>query len=294
MKGTMNTPNSHPRLAVSLVVNIEEGSEYSVAFGDKGPEPVDEFAVVLRKPVRNLPNESNYLYGVRAGLPRIERLLASQNVRCTWAAAAEALRPVSSQMRQLISLGHEVCAHGDRWIHQHNMDLDTERAFIESATQTITKLTGTRPVGWLSRYLFTENTRSLLAEQEFKYHMDDYSDDKPRIEKIATTRGEQPIVVLPYALDTNDMKLWLSPAYTPVDWLDYAVDSFNVLYSEALDDAKIMSIGVHLRIMGRPGRIGVLEKFLRHVQQHPHAGFATRAEIAQWASEGQYERSGQT
>lgn len=289
MKDVMNTSNPRPRLAVSLVVNIEEGSEYSVALGDKGPEPVDEFAVVLRKPVRNLPNESNYLYGLRAGLPRVARLLASRDVRCTWAAAAEALRPVSEPIRSLIGQGHEVCAHGDRWIHQHNMDAATERAFIENAARTIETLTGTRPVGWLSRYLFTQNTRPLLAELGYRYHMDDYSDDKPRVELIDTPGGQRSMVVLPYALDTNDMKLWMSPAYTPADWLEYAVDSFNVLYAEALDDPKIMSVGVHLRIMGRPGRIGALEKFVHHVQQRPHAGLVTRAEIAQWASAGLYE-----
>lgn len=284
----MISSSSAHRLAVSLVVNIEEGSEYSIAAGDKGPEPVDEFGITLRKAVRNLPNESNYLYGLRAGFPRIARLLAAQQVRCTWAAAAEALRHISEPVRALINSGHEVCAHGNRWIHQHQMDRDTEKAFIQVAADTIKQLVGVVPSGWLSRYLFTENTRPLLAELGFQYHMDDYSDDVPRIEIVSTPSGERSIVVLPYALDTNDMKLWMSPAYTPNDWLDYAVDSFDVLHKESLDQPKIMSLGVHLRIMGRPGRIGVLERFVRHVKQHPSATFATRSDIAHWARNGRY------
>src|SRR5690606_2957391 len=111
----------------------------------------------------------------------------------------------------------EVCAHGNRWIHQHQMDRDTEKAFIQVAADTIKELVGAVPSGWLSRYLFTENTRPLLAELGFQYHMDDYSDDVPRIEIVSTPSGERSIVVLPYALDTNDMKLWMSPAYTPND-----------------------------------------------------------------------------
>ncbi len=281
---------SPPRLAVSLVVNIEEGSEYSIAAGDKGAEPVDEFGIALRKPVRNLPNESNYLYGIRAGFPRIARLLAAHGVRCTWAAAAEALRLVSDPVRAMVAGGHEVCAHGNRWIHQHQMDLDTEHAFIQTAAGTIEHLVGMAPAGWLSRYLFTGNTRSLLAELGFKYHMDDYADDVPRIETVPTRRGDRSIVVLPYALDTNDMKLWMNPAYTPRDWLDYAVDTFDVLHGESVEHPKVMSLGIHLRIMGRPGRIGALERFVRHVQQHPRAAFSTRAEIAGWARDGLYGR----
>lgn len=277
-----------PRLAISLVVNIEEGAEYLPALGDKGPEPVDELGISLRKPVRNLANESNYCYGLLAGLPRITGLLATHRVRCTFAAAAQALRLMGEQARELVASGHEICAHGNRWVHQYLMDRDDESGFIRDAVCTIEEVAGVRPVGWLSRYLFTENTRSLLAEQGFQYHMDDYSDDVPRIERVATSAGDRPIVVIPYALDTNDMKLWMNPAYTPRDWLDYAIDSFDVLHAESLERRKLLSLGIHLRIMGRPGRIGALERFIRHVHQHQRAAFVTRSEIARWALGGLY------
>jgi len=267
-------------LALSLVVNVEEGSEMSPADGDPWPEVVDELGVVLKKPVRNFGNESNYRYGIKAGAPRVLALLRRHGVPATFTAAALSLEREPDLARQIVADGHEVCSHGWRWVHQYRMAEDEERAFIRRAADSIERTTGERPRGWLSRYLFTPNTRRLLIEAGFAYHMDDYSDDRPFWDHV----DGRPILVLPYALDSNDMKMWTAPAFTPADWLQYAVDTFDWLHQESARQPQMMSLGVHLRIIGRPGRIGSLERFIRHVKGHEGVWIATRAAIAEhWA-----------
>jgi len=264
------------RLAMSFVINVEEGSEMSVARGDKGPEPVDELGVVLKIPIRNYGNESNYLYGLNAGAPRVFGAFAAAGIRCTVTAAAQALELAPHVARMIVEGGHETCSHGWRWVHQFSHDEARERDFIARAVTSIAASTGTRPYGWLSRYLHTDRTRELLAEAGFRYHMDDYADDVPRWD----VAGGRPIVIVPYALDTNDMKFWLAPGYTPAQWLDYAVETFDRLYHEGLHAPRMMSLGLHLRIIGRPGRIGALERFIAHVRAHPGVWCATRLQIA--------------
>ena len=264
------------RLALSVVVNVEEGAEASIADGDRGPEPVDELGITLKKPVRNFGNESNYQYGIKAGAPRVMRLLGQYGVKATFTAAAVALERATDLAAEIVSQGHEVCAHGWRWIHQFHLDEAKEREFIRKAIASIEKTTGTRPYGWLSRYLLTPNTRRLLAEEGFVYHMDDYSDDQPFWEMA----GGKPIVIMPYALDTNDMKFWTDPALSVDQWLKYAIDTFDWLYAEGADAPRMMSIGLHLRIIGRPGRIGAFEKFLAYATKRPGVWVTTRLEIA--------------
>lgn len=265
---------------MSFVVNIEEGTEMSVARGDKGPEPVDELGVSLKIPLRNYANESNYEYGLRAGAPRVFGAFARAGIRTTVTAAAQALELAPQVARMVVDGGHETCSHGWRWVHQFSFKEDRERDFIRKAVAAIETATGTRPYGWLSRYLHTDITRRLLAEEGFLYHMDDFSDDVPRWDVVETEAGPKPIVIVPYALDSNDMKFWTSPSLTPAAWLDYAVDSFDRLYAEGAHAPVMMSLGVHLRIIGRPGRIGALEKFIAHVQAHEHVWCASRLEIA--------------
>lgn len=268
------------RLAMSFVVNVEEGAEQSVAAGDKGPEPVDELGVALKIPIRNYANESNYLYGIVAGAPRIMRLLEQHRFTCTFTAAAVALEKAPSLARAIAVAGHEVCSHGYRWVHQFSFDEDRERAFIRNATESLRASTGERPFGWLSRYLFTPNTRRLLIEEGYFYHMDDFGDDVPRWEFVDVGGQQRAIVIVPYALDTNDMKMWVAPAYTPAQWLDYAVATFDQLYAEGAESPKIMSLGLHLRIIGRPGRIGALAKFMQHVASHKDVWVTSRLAIA--------------
>lgn len=265
------------QLALSVVVNVEEGAESSIAEGDRGPEPVDELGITLKKPIRNYGNESNYRYGLNAGAPRVMRLLEKYGVRATFTAAAVALERAPALAGEIVRQGHEVCSHGWRWVHQFHMDEAAERAFIRKAVDSIQKSTGKRPMGWLSRYLLTPNTRRLLAEEGFRYHMDDYSDDQP----FWDANGGKPIVIVPYALDTNDMKFWTDPALSTEQWLQYAIDSFEWLYDEGRHAPRMMSIGLHLRIIGRPGRIGAFEKFLRHVSHKPNVWITTRLAIAE-------------
>jgi hypothetical protein len=167
------------------------------------------------------------------------------------------------------------------------MTEDEERAFIRKAAASIEATTGRRSAGWLSRYLLTPNTRRLLVEEGFRYHMDDYSDDVPFWDHV----GGKPILILPYAIDSNDMKMWTAPAFTPADWLRYAIDTFDCLYAEGAREPRMMSLGVHLRIIGRPGRIGYFERFIQHVRRHPRVWIATREAIADhWAAEHPFER----
>ncbi|HPF27253.1 MAG TPA: polysaccharide deacetylase family protein [Steroidobacteraceae bacterium] len=265
------------RLALSLVVNVEEGAEQNIRDGDRGPDPVDELGIVLKTPVRNFGNESNYEYGIREGGPRVLDLLAKYQMRATFTASAMALERAPQLAERIVADGHEVCAHGYRWQAQLGMSIDTEREFIAAAVRSITQTCGQRPVGWLSRYLHTENTRQLLAEAGFRYHMDDFSRDEPWVDRSV----KPPLLVLPYALDSNDMKLWSAPALTPDAWFEYARASFDWLYSEgARRERLMMSLGVHLRIIGRPGRIVVYEKFLRHVAAAGDVWIATRQDIA--------------
>ena len=252
------------RLALSLVVNVEEGAEFNVLDGDRGPEPVDELGITLKKPVRNFGNESNYAYGIHEGAPRVLALLARQGMPATFTAAAVALERAPQLASAIMQAGHEVCAHGYRWAHQLGMTEEQEREFIRKATASIERSTGVRPVGWLSRYLHTGETRRLLSEEGYLYHMDDYSRDEPFFDRSLA----KPMVVLPYTLDSNDMKMWNAPSLTPRAWCEYAIDTFDWLLKESEARPRMMSLGVHLRIIGRPGRIGALERFLQHVAKH--------------------------
>lgn len=267
-------------LALSIVVNVEEGAEANINDGDKYPEPVDEMGIALKRPVRNFGNESNYRYGITRGAPRVMRLLQEHGIRATFTACALALERAPSLAHEIVRQGHEVTSHGYRWAHQFHMNEDEERAYIRKAVESLTRTTGQRPTGWLSRYLLTPNTRRLLAEEGFLYHMDDYSDDEPFWDEA----GGKPIVIVPYQVDNNDMKMWAEPSYTPDQWLKYAIDNLDWALREGATHPTMMSLGLHLRIIGRPGRIWALEKFLAYAKQRsqePNGPWiATREQIA--------------
>lgn len=271
-------PNGE-KIALSVVINVEEGSEMTVLRGDRGMEPVDELGIHIKGPLRNYGNESNYRYGIKAGAPRIVKLLRDHDVRASWTVAALSLENHPEIAAAIRELGHEPVSHGWRWVHQFKMDEDSERTFIAKAVESIERTTGTRPYGWLSRYFHTDNTRRLLIEAGFEYHMDDYSGDVPFWDR--DTVPGRPIAIVPYQLDTNDMKMWTDPAYAPQNWLDYARRCFDQLYREGVEgNPKMMSLGLHLRIIGRPARIWAFEEFLRHVRGHDDVWIATRREIA--------------
>jgi peptidoglycan/xylan/chitin deacetylase (PgdA/CDA1 family) len=264
------------RLTVSLVVNVEEGSERSVLRGDSGMEAVDELGMFDKGPVRNYANESNYAFGLHVGAPRILRLLAKHDFAATWTVCGMSMENAPDLARAITAHGHEACSHGYRWQFQYKMDEATERDFIARAADAIERTTGQRPLGWLSRYLPSDNTRRLLAEAGFLYHMDDFSGETPFWDAPAG----KPIVIVPYQLDTNDMKMWSDPAYTARAWLDYAIDSFDYLYGETGDQNRLLSIGLHARIIGRPGRAQSLAKLLQHIATHKDVRVATRLDIA--------------
>ena len=269
------------KLAVSLVVNVEEGAEQNIRDGDKGPEPVDELGAVPKKPMRVHGNESNYQYGIKSGWPRILKLLDQYGVDPTVTAAALALERSPEIAADIRARGWDVAGHGYRWSHQFWMDEEKERAFIVKARDSIASTTGTAPVGWLSRYLHTEATRRILAEEGFTYHMDDYSGDFPFWDVVDTAVGPKPMVIVPYAIDTNDMKMWVAPSYQPADWAQYALDTVDWLAREAAaGQACMTSIGLHLRIVGRPGRMAALERILERVAGRPEIWLASRAKIA--------------
>lgn len=273
-------PNGE-RLAVSIVVNVEEGAEQNIRDGDKGPEPVDELGAVPSRPMRVHGNESNYQYGIKAGWPRIVTLLDERGMAPTITAAALALERAPQVAADIRARGWEVAAHGHRWSHQFWMDEDKERAFIVAARDSIARTVGAAPKGWLSRYLHTEATRRILAEEGFTYHVDDYSDDVPFWDVVETRAGPRPMVVTPYAIDTNDMKMWVAPAMQPWDWARYAIATFDALHAEAQrGGTRVMNLGLHLRIVGRPGRIGALRDVLDHIAGHDDVWVAGRGAIA--------------
>jgi peptidoglycan/xylan/chitin deacetylase (PgdA/CDA1 family) len=267
------------KLAVSIVVNVEEGAEQNIQDGDKGPEPVDELGAVPKRPMRVHGNESNYQYGIKAGWPRILKLLDDHRVAPTVTAAALALQRAPIIANDIRARQWEVAAHGYRWSHQFWMDEAKEREFIVKARDAIVETIGTPPSGWLSRYLLTDNTRRLLAEEGFTYHMDDYSDDLPFWDVVKTAADPKPMLVMPYAIDTNDMKMWVAPAMQPWDWARYAIDTIDWLAKE--DAPRMASIGLHLRIIGRPGRIGALEQLLANLRARSDVWVAPRRAIAE-------------
>jgi peptidoglycan/xylan/chitin deacetylase (PgdA/CDA1 family) len=268
-------------LALSLVVNVEEGAEQNIDDGDPAAEPVDELQAVPRKAIRAHAAASNYRYGLQEGAPRILSLLDRYRVPATWTAAGLALLRRPDLAEAITGRGDEICSHGYRWIPQFDMTEDQERAFIAQASEAIHHVSGQRPLGWLSRYLYSDQTRRLLLEQGYFYHMDDFSADAPFWDQVDMSDGtKKPLAIIPYALDTNDMKFWLDPSYRPSDWLDYAIATFDWLHEEARSQPRLMSLGTHLRIIGRPGRIGALRSFLDYATAKTDIWLATRAQIA--------------
>lgn len=270
------------KLALSIVVNVEEGAERGILQGDKANEPVDELVSGLKAPIRVHGNESNYQYGINRGAPRILNLLEKAGIPATWTVCAQALEKAPWLAEAIIARGDEPCSHGYRWLFTAFMSEEKEREFIAKGTESILATTGRKPVGYLSRYLHTDHIRRSLVKEGYLYHMDDYSDDFPRWEQIDMDDGtHKPLIILPYAVDSNDMKFWLSPSFTTEMWLDYAKKTFDELLAESQHEgARMMSLGLHLRIIGRPGRIWALREFLDYVKDREDVWIARREDIA--------------
>lgn len=268
------------RIAVSMVVNYEEGSEYSFAFGDPVQESYKEYPKAMPDGVRDLTNESVYEYGTRAGFWRIMRILKKYNVPATIHACALAFERNPEAVRALMAAGHEVCSHGYRWEDPFRMTREQERESIKKAIRSFEKTTGGRPLGWYSRYGPSIHTRELLIEEGgFIYDSESVADDIPYYVNVK----ERPWLVLPYSVDLNDMKFWTTGAFSHAeDFFQYLRDTFDVLYDEGAEFPKMMSIGLHLRICGRPGRARAIEKFLQYARSHDQVWFTRRLDIARW------------
>ncbi len=268
------------RVALSVVVNYEEGSEHSFAFGDPDQEAYKEYPKVLPEGVRDRGNESNYEYGTRAGFWRILRTLAKHNAPATFYCCAVALEKNPEAARAIPAGGHEVCGHGYRWEEQFAMEEAEEREWIGKAVASMEATTGERPRGWYSRYAPSAHTRRLLAQEGgFVYDSDSYADDLPYYVDVEG----KPFLVLPYSLEVNDVKFWTTSAYSHADdFFQYMRETLDVLHEEGAEFPKMMSVGLHLRISGRPGRIKALDRFLAHARELGDVWITRRIDIARW------------
>lgn len=265
------------RLAVSVVVNVEEGAELTLGQGDERNESVYEVQEEITG-IRDLCMESHFEYGTRAGWPRIRELLKRYGVRATLNANGRALAISPWLAQEAVTDGHEVAAHGWRWERHAHMDEAQEREAITLTVQAITEAAGTPPRGWHTRSATSLNTRRLLREHGgFLYDSNAYNDDLPYLVDV----GGSDHLVLPYAFDTNDMRFQRGGGFVFADdFARYCIDAFDRLYEEGASAPRMLSVGLHLRIIGRPGRIGGLERFLAHAAAKPGVWFARRDEIA--------------
>src|SRR5262245_36394657 len=266
------------RVAVSCVINVEEGAELSLSSGDPRNEKTYEVTDEVVG-VSDACMETHFEYGTRAGYWRVMSALERFRVPATLSACGRALEISPWLAEDAVRRGHEVAAHGYRWEPHAHMAEAEEREAIARAVRAITAAAGTRPVGWHTRSTPSPNTRRLLVEAGgFLYDSDAYSDDLPFFVEVASARH----LVIPYSFDTNDMHFHQGPQrfVTASDFAEYVTDAFDTLWREGASAPKMLSIGLHLRMIGRPGRIAGLERVIRHMQDKGGAWFARRDAIA--------------
>lgn len=268
------------RVAVQIVMNYEEGSEYTIGDGDGISETylTEVPGATLGPGARDLIVESIYEYGSRAGFWRLMRMFGERGIRITVFGAALALERNPAAAAAIRAAGYEVCSHGWRWISFAGMDVDEERAQMRRAIASLTQTIGERPYGWYCRYAPSDNTRRLVVEEGgFLYDSDAYNDDLPYWTRVEG----KPHLVIPYTLDNNDMKFSVAPGFTSGQgFFAYLKDAFDVLYREGATQPKMMSVGLHTRLAGRPGRAAALERFLDYVLGFDGVWIARRVDIA--------------
>ena len=271
-------PNN-ARVAVQFVLNYEEGGENCILHGDPASETfLSEIIGAAAFPdARHMSMESIYEYGSRAGVWRILDLFREREVPLTVFAVASAMQRYSAPVERALKDGHEICSHGLRWINYHGIDIDTERAHMQEAIEIQRKICGERPLGWYTGRT-SENTRQLVAEEGgFLYDADDYSDDLPFWSRVV----DRPHLIVPYTLDTNDMRFATAQGFhTGEQFCTYLCDAFDTLYREGETRPKMLSIGLHCRLIGRPGRFPGLARFIDYVCGHDRVWFARRIDIA--------------
>ncbi len=284
------------RIAVQFVLNFEEGGENSVLHGDAGSE---QFLSEMFNPPayadRHISMEGIYEYGSRAGVWRILREFEKRQLPLTVFGVSSALERSPEVTAAFLALGHEIACHGHKWISYQGVDEATEREHMRLAMATLLKLAGQREgeqrhlhgAGWYTGR-DSPNTRRLVADYGgFTYDSDYYGDDLPFWMRVRKTDGlDAHQLIVPYTLDCNDMRFALPQGYSHADpFFQYMKDSFDALYAEGdpggHNAPKMMSIGMHCRILGRPGRITALQRFLDHIEKHSHVWVAQRVQIAQ-------------
>jgi allantoinase len=280
------------RLAVQFVLNYEEGGENCVLHGDKASEQfLSEIIGAQAYEARHLSMESIYEYGSRAGVWRILREFERRALPLTVFGVSMALERHPELTAAFVALGHEIACHGWRWIHYQNMDEATEREHMRIGVEIITRLTGEAPLGWYTGR-DSPNTRRLVVEHGgFLYDADYYGDDLPFWTVVETSRGTHvPHLVVPYTLDANDMRFASPQGFNTAEhFFAYLRDAFDVLYAEGEERPKMMSVGMHCRLLGRPGRFVALQRFLDHVQQHDKVWICRRVDIARhWVQQHQF------
>ena len=284
------TPHPHwpdgARIALQFVLNHEEGAENSVLDGDPKSETfLSEIIGATAFPMRHMSMESLFEYGSRAGLWRVLRAFEERRLPLTVFGVARALQRHPDAVAAYRELGHEIAAHGLRWISYQEVDEATERAHLAEAVAILKDLTGAAPLGWYTGR-DSPNTRRLVVEHGgFLYDSDSYADDLPYWTVVPGARSQVPHLVIPYALDTNDMRFATQQGFNAgPQFFDYLKDSFDALYREGdpsgLDAPKMLSVGLHARLCGRPGRVAALERFLDYAAAHHHVWICRRVDIA--------------
>ena len=266
------------RIAVQVVLNYEEGGENAVLHGDPGAET---FLSDMINPgpvegARHMSMESLYEYGSRAGVWRLLRLFERYDLPLTVFGVAMALERHPAVVEAFLQAGHEIASHGWRWINYQAVPEAIEREHMARAIEIHTRLTGERPLGWYTGRTSPNTRRLAAAEGGFLYDADDYSDDLP----FWSTQTATPHLIVPYTLEANDMRFSGTGLNTGDQFFSYLRDAFDVLYAEGEERPRMMSIGLHCRLAGRPGKMAGLERFLRHALSHQDVWFARRIDIA--------------
>ena len=274
------------RIALQFVLNYEEGGENNVLHGDAASETfLSEIIGATAFPMRHMSMESLYEYGSRAGLWRVLRLFEERKLPLTVFGVAMALKRNPEAVAAFRELGHEIACHGLKWISYQYIDAATERAHMAEAVQIMRDLTGAAPLGWYTGRDSPHTRRLVVEHGGFAYDADNYGDDLPFWQQVAVAGAVTPHLVVPYALDTNDMRFAAVQGFNcGTQFFDYLKDAFDVLYAEG-DPAgqnrpKMLSVGLHCRIIGRPGRAAALARFLDYVAQHDKVWVTRRIDIA--------------
>ncbi len=279
------------RVALQIVLNYEEGAENSVLHGDPASETfLSEITSAQAFPMRHMSMESLYEYGSRAGFWRLMRLFEARRVPVTIFGVAQALERHPEATAAMVEAGHEIASHGWRWISYQLVDEATEREHIRLAVETIRRLTGQVPLGWYTGR-DSPNTRRLIVEHGgFLYDADSYADDLPYWVEVSG----KPHLIVPYTLDANDMRFATPQGFNSGDqFLAYLRDTFDVLYAEGADRPKMMSVGLHCRLAGRPGRTAAVARFLDYVLEHDRVWVCRRVDIARhWIAQHPHRPKG--